>query len=576
MNDGAPQTQPAMGILDHAMPAPLPAWWRYGVPTAVLIFGLAGTCWAFFATRAHVDDRAEKLFIGQTDVIAQSLINRLNQIPSDADMSKMSEVISPLDHPSFGLQIYEKDADGTRKLIYPEAALSPNQIRESQTALFKRPPISVDNENKTYEMRFYSLPVFEDLTIDRLTPQVVLAGGIVLSVLLSGILWSAGARRASAIAFARRVTVSLRQSEERLQGILDNTSAVVYMKDIHGRYLLVNRRFEQLFKKPQEEILGRTDQELFPTMNATTFQENDRHVLRSGQPLEVEEPVPQADGEHTYISNKFALIDHNGRPYAVGGVSTDVTALKQAERALHDAEARYFSLVESLPLRTWSKDLQGRFTFANKILCNTFKNPLAEIVGKTDFDFLPHKLCEKYERDDRRVIETKEVLEDIEEFHTPDGRRLFNQIFKAPVFNSQGEVVGTQGMAWEVTQRVEAERAMRHAKETAESANRAKTVFVANMSHEIRTPMNGVIGMSELLLDTPLSHDQREFVMMINESADSLLSLINDVLDLSKVEAGKLDMETLPFELDEVLGDALKLLALRRQKGIGVGLAHAD
>jgi len=95
--------------------------------------------------------------------------------------------------------------------------------------------------------------------LERLLPDIMLWGGVMLSMLLGGILWSAGARRASAIALARQVTVSLRESEQRLQAILDNTSSVVYMKDVEGRYLLVNRRFEQLFKCALEEVLGKTD-----------------------------------------------------------------------------------------------------------------------------------------------------------------------------------------------------------------------------------------------------------------------------------------------------------------------------
>ncbi len=560
----APAQPRSAGSPGHVMPDPLPAWWRYGIPSTVLVLGLILTIWAYSATKHFIARKADKLFMGLTDVPAQGLMNKvIDRAPDNA--LRWSDIISPLDHPWCGLQIFEMEPDGARKPVWISMQAGPTIEAQVSSALFKR-IVPVENENRKFELVLFSQPVFEDLVTDNLTPRVVLGGGTALSILLSAILWSAGARRAAAIALCARVTMSLRESEERLQAILDNTSAVVYMKDTSGRYLLVNRRFEQLFHKSLPEIVGKTDQELFPAANAAAFQEHDRRVLATGQPLEVEEAVPQEGGEHTYISNKFALLGREGRPYAMGGVSTDITALKEAERALHDAEARYYSLVESLPLRAWSKDLEGRFTFANRLLCKTFSSDLAGIVGKSDLDFLPPELCEKFARDDRRVIETQQVLEDVEEFQTPDGQRLFNQILKAPVFNAKGEVVGTQGMAWEVTHRVHAERATRLAKEAAETANRAKSVFVANMSHEIRTPMNGIIGMSELLLDTPLSHDQREFVMMINESADSLLSLINDVLDLSKVEAGRLDMETLPFELGEVLGDALKLLALRADK----------
>lgn len=404
-------------------------------------------------------------------------------------------------------------------------------------------------------------------TIERRISQIVFWGGVQLSVLLAGVLWLAGARRAAAVALTRRVLKSLHESEQRLHAISENTSSVVYVKDVEGRYLFVNRRFEELFKRAKQDILGRKDSEIFPAPYAAAFRENDLRVLSAGKPIESEEAVPQADGVHTYISNKFALFGGDGKPYAVGGISTDITALKKAELALRDAEARYSSLVESLPLRTWSKDLEGRFTFVNKAWFNNRGKTLAEVVGKTDFAFNPPELAHKYQEDDRRVAETRQVFEDIEEFQvTGDQGKRYIQVLKSPVLNSSGEVVGTQGMSWDVTERVLAERAMRQAKEAAEAANRAKTVFVANMSHEIRTPMNGIIGMSELLLDTPLSADQRDYVLMVNESADSLLSVINDVLDFSKVEAGKFDLESIPFELDEVLGDALKLLALRADK----------
>ncbi len=245
------------------------------------------------------------------------------------------------------------------------------------------------------------------------------------------------------------------------------------------------------------------------------------------------------------------------------------------EQVLRDSEALYSSLVENLPVQILRKDLDGRFTFANRSFCALLGRSLEEIVGKTDFDFYPEDLARKYREDDRRVAEAGSLFEDVEEYEK-NGEKRFMQVMKSPVRDAAGKIVGTQAVFWDVTERREAERQLALAKESAEMANHAKSAFVANMSHEIRTPMNAILGMTELVLDTKLSPEQREYLNVVAESAEALLAVINDILDFSKIEAGKLTLEESVFDLKESLGDIMKALALRAHRQ-GLELAcHID
>ena len=172
-----------------------------------------------------------------------------------------------------------------------------------------------------------------------------------------------------------------------------------------------------------------------------------------------------------------------------------------------------------------------------------------------------------------RLMEQDGVVTGFEsEIHRKDGRVIWISENARAVRSSQGEIEYYEGTVVDISARKHSE-VLHQEKEAAEAANRAKSQFLAHMSHELRTPLNGVIGMLDLLIETSLSQQQQRYASIARSSADLLLSLINEILDLSKIEAGKLELEHIDFELRAVLESALEMLAPKaRQKGLELSL----
>jgi len=256
---------------------------------------------------------------------------------------------------------------------------------------------------------------------------------------------------------------------------------------------------------------------------------------------------------------------------SVGGQLGTLILRKRAEESLARERTLLRTLIDNLPDNIFVKDTQSRIVLDNVAHRRSVGAVNQdEVCGKTDFDFFAPDLAGRYSADEQAIIASGQPLINLEEPTVDrEGNRRWLRTTKVPLRDAGGQISGIVGINHDITGIKRAEEEMRRAKEAADAASRAKSEFLAIMSHEIRTPMNGIIGMTELALDTDLVPEQREYLGMVKESADTLLTLINDVLDFSRIEAGKLDLDITEFDLADSVGATMKALAARaHQKGL--------
>ncbi len=366
----------------------------------------------------------------------------------------------------------------------------------------------------------------------------------------------------------KNVEAALRESEFLYHSLVDNLPQNMFRKNLAGRFTFVNQRMCQEVGKPREEILGQTDFDLFPAHMAEKYQRDDQRIIESRKTAETIEAHFAPERGKTYVQVvKTPLFDREGRALGIQGIFWDVTERKRIEEQLAFERDLLRALLDNVPDRIYFKDTESKFLQCSLAMTKRLglKDP-AEVVGKTDFDFHPPELAREFFADEQKILLTgTPIINKVERQQATDGSEIWASVTKVSLRNRAGFITGIIGISRDITAMKRVERELQQARDTALESTRLKSQFLAAMSHEIRTPMNGVVGMIELLLDTDLAPQQREFAETVFSSAHALLHIINDILDFSKIEAGKLTLETTDFDLRESVERSAELLAHRAQ-----------
>jgi PAS domain S-box-containing protein len=378
------------------------------------------------------------------------------------------------------------------------------------------------------------------------------------------------------------IEAELRSQKDFLRAVVDANPQLVFMKDWDGRFLLANLQMAELYGTTVENLEGKSDADFNPNQaEVESFLKADREVMQSGRDLYVsEEPVTNGKTGVTrwFQTVKVPLISPDGRSRQVLGVSTDITARREAEEQLRRTTDQLEALVQAAPVaivgidldgkvRSWYGGAEGLFGWS---AAEAIGQPLANVPADRQEEF--RALRARVQRGDSVLgLETQRVRK--------DGTPVEVSVSYAPVHDHGGHTIGAIIVYQDITERrLIAEQ--RQAREAADLANRAKSNFLANMSHELRTPLNAIIGFSELLEDQSfgeLNERQRRYVTNVLSSGRHLLQLVNDILDLAKIEAGRVVLESEPIDLVSLLHDmhrAMEPLAAAKAQRFVVDLSE--
>lgn len=357
--------------------------------------------------------------------------------------------------------------------------------------------------------------------------------------------------------------LQLQRERNLLRTIINNIPINVYAKDLELKKILANKtELEFLGVEKEEDVLGTTDEAWFSEEFAAIGLKDDIQVLSTGDPiLNEEKKISDSDGNvKDVIVSKLPLIDEENYILGLVGMTFDITERKQSERQLQIQEEKYRNIISNINIGLLEVDTQDRVIFCNHSFEEMSGYTLEEIKGKKGSKILAagknRKLVER--QNAQRLLGESDSYEVL--VRNKRGEARWWLVSGAPNYNDKGEIIGSVGINLDITAQKRLEIQLENALEQAQAAAEAKEAFLANMSHEIRTPLNGIIGMVRELRKEALNPKQKQQVNSAYKATRHLLAIINNILDITKIEAGELQLEARHFALKSLLDDVNSIL----------------
>jgi two-component system, sensor histidine kinase and response regulator len=356
---------------------------------------------------------------------------------------------------------------------------------------------------------------------------------------------------------------SAEAARAQLAAIVEASGDAIISLTMDGAIETWNEGAEQLYGYSAEEAVGKNVLSLL-ARDPAERDANLADMLAGSEPQQTECHDVRKDGSLLDVSVTGSLIrDPEGQVVGIARIARDVTERTNAEAA----RARLAAIVEASGDAIISLTTDGVIETWNQSAVQLYGYSAEEAVGKNVLSLLAHDPAERKAMLANVVAASEPARADCQDVRR-DGSLVEVAVTDSPILDAKGRVIGIARIARDVTTRVEAESATRKAeaqvaagRDQALEASRMKSAFLANMSHEIRTPLNGVIGMADLLLDSPLDQEQRENARLLRGAGETLVAVVNDILDFSKIEAGALRLEYVDFDLIDAVEDACDLIA---------------